>query len=273
VPTAVFHRADALRLPLPDKSVDLTIGSPPYLWRRTYGIDAVYSLDEWVAFMVNVTRESLRVCRGLVVWVANGATDDGVYAPACESLIVELHRQGLNVLRPAVWHKVDDNGGGTGIPGSGGKQWLRNDWEYCVAVKPPGPLPHANPTIHGHPPKCPPGGKIRNRNVDGSRGPRAFTQPKLINPGDVIKARVGGGHMGDKECHESEAPFPEKLAAWWIEAYCPPGGRVMDPFSGSGTTVCEAVRLGRHGIGFDIRYCQVLLGRQRLARRRAEGRA
>ena len=53
--------------------------------------------------------------------------------------------------------------------------------------------------------------------------------------------------MGDAECHENEAPFPEALAAFFVQAYCPLAGTVLDPFSGSGTTVCEAVRFGRNG--------------------------
>lgn len=272
--TAVFHRADAARLPLRDKSVDLVVGSPPYLDARTYGIGVEYKPDAWVEFMHGVTVEALRVSRGLVVWVCAGKTQDGRYWPGPEMLAAHAFKHGLNLLRPAVWYKVDPaTGGGTGIPGSGGKQWLRNDWEYCLAFKNAGPLAYANPTVHGHPPKCRPGGKMRNRQKDGSREPQGFSQPKLTNPGDVVKARVGGGHMGDKECHANEAPYPQRLAAWWIEAFCPPMGRVCDPFSGSGTTVCEAVRLGRHGIGFDLRDSQVMLGRQRLARRRAEGRA
>lgn len=273
MPTAVFHRANCLRLPMPDKSVDLSIGSPPYCDARTYGIDAVYTVDEWIAFMVEATREALRVTRGLVVWVASGVTRDGEYWPACEGFMYEAFKAGVNLWPPCCWYKVDEQGGGTGIPGSGGKQALRRDWEYIMCFKNPGPLPYANPTVHGHPPKFPPGGRMRNRQQDGSRELQAFKNPKLTNPGNVIKARVGGNHMGDKECHSNEAPYPEKLPAWFIEAYCPPLGRVMDPFSGSGTTVCEAICLGRHGIGFDLRDSQVQLGRQRLLRRRQEGRA
>jgi hypothetical protein len=36
----VIAVADALHLPLPDKSIDLVFGSPPYMDARTYGIDS-----------------------------------------------------------------------------------------------------------------------------------------------------------------------------------------------------------------------------------------
>ena len=38
----------------------------------------------------------------------------------------------------------------------------------------------------------------------------------------------------------------------WIELYSEPGDLVVDPFAGFGTTVVEAQRLGRRGIGYEI---------------------
>ncbi|MEU7171532.1 MULTISPECIES: site-specific DNA-methyltransferase [Micromonospora] len=48
------------------------------------------------------------------------------------------------------------------------------------------------------------------------------------------------------------APFPIDLPLRAIAAGCPPGGVVLDPFSGAGTTGLAAVRLGRRYIGVDI---------------------
>jgi len=48
------------------------------------------------------------------------------------------------------------------------------------------------------------------------------------------------------------ATFPPALARRCILAGCPPGGIVLDPFVGSGTTVMVARQLGREGIGVDI---------------------
>lgn len=48
------------------------------------------------------------------------------------------------------------------------------------------------------------------------------------------------------------AVFPEKLLEIPIKATCPPSGIVLDPFSGIGSTVNAAVKLGRKGIGIDI---------------------
>lgn len=52
--------------------------------------------------------------------------------------------------------------------------------------------------------------------------------------------------------HAFAARFPPQLPALFIEALTKPGDRVLDPLMGSGTTVLEAHRLGRCGIGCDL---------------------
>ena len=48
------------------------------------------------------------------------------------------------------------------------------------------------------------------------------------------------------------AVFPEELLLNPIKATCPAGGLVLDPFSGTGSTVYTAVKLNRRGIGIDL---------------------
>jgi site-specific DNA-methyltransferase (adenine-specific) len=48
------------------------------------------------------------------------------------------------------------------------------------------------------------------------------------------------------------APYPEDLCKTPILATCPPGGVVLDPFLGTGTTCAVAYRLGRKSIGIDM---------------------
>ena len=104
-----------------------------------------------------------------------------------------------------------------------------------------------------------------------------YDAPKLANPGnfidctpppsessDVVEVIVGGGVMGNRLCHENEAPFPEKLAEFFIRSFCPPGGTVLDPFCGSGTTLAMAKQNGRGGVGIDLRQSQIDLTKRRL---------
>jgi DNA modification methylase len=57
---------------------------------------------------------------------------------------------------------------------------------------------------------------------------------------------------------------PEQLMAEILSDY--PGDTILDPFSGSGTTLVAAKKLGRHFLGFEIspEYCEI--ARDRLAR-------
>jgi site-specific DNA-methyltransferase (adenine-specific) len=60
---------------------------------------------------------------------------------------------------------------------------------------------------------------------------------------------------------------PEKLFAKLVLASCPPGGLVLDPFAGVGTSAVVARKLGRHFIAIehDERYCCLALKRLALA--------
>ncbi len=111
--------------------------------------------------------------------------------------------------------------------------------------------------------------KTTRRCTRGKRGgdtiqETLYVPPDLANPGCLIQGiPVGGGLMGHKLAHENEAPFPLKLAQWFIRGWCPPGGLVLDQFSGSGTTVHAALSLGRRAVGCDLRLSQCKLGRRR----------
>lgn len=303
-------QADAEHLPLPDKAVDLVFSSPPYVDARWYGDKSKHSRQciEWVDWMLRVVRESCRVCKGLVLINCAGVTRKHRYQPAPEMLLSEWWKQGGECWRPAYWHRV-------GIPGSGGRQWLRADVEYVLAFKgEPGPLSvTVNNVAMGHTPKWAPGGEMSNRLSSGSRvnqwghpigsggtggtiddvtcvAPRpshrlgsrdnripannrlergnekgkSLVVPAKANPGTLIKVIVGGGVMGHKLAHENEAPFPVKLANFFIRSFCPKGGIVLDPFGGSGTVGQAASACGRQFICCDIRESQTNLMRRRL---------
>lgn len=107
--------------------------------------------------------------------------------------------------------------------------------------------------------------KITTRPRDGMHdNDQSYRPPVLANPGNLLRIAVGGGLMGSRLAHDNEAPFPEALPEFFIKSFCPPGGKVLDCFSGSGTTADTAKRLGRQGIACDLRMSQCLLTRRRL---------
>ncbi|MDQ3695988.1 MAG: site-specific DNA-methyltransferase [Chloroflexota bacterium] len=60
------------------------------------------------------------------------------------------------------------------------------------------------------------------------------------------------------------AVFPVELCELPIKATCPPGGIVLDPFAGTGTTLVAARLLGRRAIGIDLSPAYLERARQRL---------
>jgi hypothetical protein len=93
-----------------------------------------------------------------------GVTRQRCYWPGCEGLIYEWWKRGgqHELYRPCIFHRV-------GIPGSGGQDWFRADWEYVACFKKPGALPWSDNTACGHPPKWAPGGEMSYRQADGQR--------------------------------------------------------------------------------------------------------
>ncbi len=61
------------------------------------------------------------------------------------------------------------------------------------------------------------------------------------------------------------APYPVDLCLVPILATCPPGGVVLDPFCGTGTTLYAARNLGRKSIGIDVSSQYLELSQERCA--------
>lgn len=253
-----FKVGDCRSLPYPDDHFDLVFCSPPYEAQRAYGeLDFNLAGEEWVAWAVDCYMECLRVSKGLVAWVVEGYTDGFAYSSTPFLLHADLHRRGVKMRKVVVYQR-------NGIPGTGGPDWLRNDWEPIICGTKNGRIEGADNTAMGQPPKQNIPRVATNRNKDGSRKQAIYVDPEVCNPGNIIGGLVGSGGMGWRDATKNEAPFPEWLAEFFIRSFCPPGGRVLDPFSGSGTTVSMAVKHGRHGVGIDARASQVWLGETRL---------
>jgi hypothetical protein len=63
--------------------------------------------------------------------------------------------------------------------------------------------------------------------------------------------------------HPYLGKFPPQLAEALIGRHCPAGGLVLDPFCGSGTTLVEAIGLGRDAVGCDVSAFNALLAREK----------
>ena len=61
-------------------------------------------------------------------------------------------------------------------------------------------------------------------------------------------------------------PKPVALMEWLLRNCCPPGGTVLDPFLGSGTTLVAAKKLGMNGIGIEREEAYCRMAEERLAK-------
>jgi DNA modification methylase len=95
----------------------------------------------------------------------------------------------------------------------------------------------------------------------------AEVSPAVEHHGEGTKAlnspRAGAGRTATeiKNIHPTVKPI--KLMKWLIQLITPPGGTVLDPFLGSGTTACAAIELGFDVVGCELteKYWPIISGR------------
>ncbi len=108
-----IERADCLSFlaGLPEDSIDLVFGSPPYEDARLYlenGKDEGIARgpEAWVAWMIEVYRAALRCCRGLVAFVVEGRTTNYRWSASPALLMADLHRAGITLRKPPIYRRV-----------------------------------------------------------------------------------------------------------------------------------------------------------------------
>lgn len=91
--------------------------------------------------------------------------------------------------------------------------------------------------------------------VDPTRNPNAAA---------ANSPRTGAGRQGErKNVHPTVKPL--SLMRWLVRLITPPGGIVLDPFAGSGSTLCAAVLEGHEAIGIEMDPGHAAIARARTA--------
>jgi adenine-specific DNA-methyltransferase len=99
---------------------------------------------------------------------------------------------------------------------------------------------------------------IRDPNVkypNQKRNGKLRCNPSGKNPSDVweIAKVTSGENRSSKERTPHPAQYPEELVFRCIRASSDADSLVLDPFLGSGTTLCVASALQRYAIGIELR--------------------
>ena len=203
---------------LPADSCDLLFSSPPYTGARSYleaGRDLGIARDAeaWTAWMVEITLEALRVCKGLVAWVVEGQTKDYCWDATPLLLGADLVRRGVCLRRPCYYRRG-------GIPGSGGPDWFRCDAEIILCCTRGGKLPWADAAVCGHPPRWAPGGAMSHRLKNGAR--RNEWGDVVGEDGQSKSQRNHGDELGWRKKHTKARRRPAAGDVMEEQSYTPP---------------------------------------------------
>lgn len=288
-PQVTLHLGDALEVlrTLPDESVNCCVTSPPYYGLRDYGVAGQYGLESSVGEYVETMRAVFAQVRRVLaadgtLWLNLG--DSYTYPPgsagkqgngqrksrtftaeglpgtrelAPKNLIgvpwraaFALQDDGWILRNEVIWNKPN------AMPESvrdrlscrHEKMFLLvksgHNWFGLDSIREPPITADRRDTDPNYQ-------ALRNRTsmgrTDGyARVNRVATNSLGRNPGDVWTIPT----QPYAEAHF--AVMPQELAKRCIKAGCKPGGTVLDPFSGSGTTGEAARMLGRKYIGIDL---------------------
>jgi site-specific DNA-methyltransferase (adenine-specific) len=98
-----------------------------------------------------------------------------------------------------------------------------------------------------------------------------YKEIRKVNAGKQVKTvwRMPAPSPGEKTCGRHPTQKPLELVIKCLKASCPVGGRVLDPFVGSGTTSVASKILGFNSVGIDRSAAFLGIARRRLFKARA----
>lgn len=268
------QHGDALDLlpRLPKGSVDLFFTSPPYADQRAYSRIHPDRYVEWfmpfARAMYEATTESGSLVINIKNRVANRGPLKGQRHPYVYELVLALQHLGWRWVETYIWAKPN------AVPGKFGPR-TKDSFEYVYHFA-RGAKPHFDLDAVRVPYKADAAEIARRardtngrKNTDAGFG-RDRTKTYLLggaDPGNVINVpQTYNQHRGVAHT----AAMPEGLAEFFVRCMCPPGGLVIDPFAGSGTTIVVGRRLGRRAAGFEIHEDFVTESRRRIEKDLAE---
>jgi site-specific DNA-methyltransferase (cytosine-N4-specific) len=242
----------------PENFFDLIVTSPPYADSRnnTYG---GIKPSEYVDWFTPKTEQFLRVLKpdGTFILNIKEKVVQGERHTYVLELILELRKQGWFWTEEFVWHKKNC------FPGKWPNRF-RDAWERCLQFNKSKKF-----NMYQEEVMVPMGDWAKNRlkklsktdlNRDESKVKSGFGKNVSNWIGRDMAYPTNVLHFAT-ECDNKKhsAVFPRALPEWFIQLFTKENDWVLDPFSGSGTTLEVAQNLNRNSVGVEIisDYCSL----------------
>ncbi len=256
---------------LPPSSVDCIVTSPPYYQQRNYDDPQQLGQEATPASYIERLTETFGAARNALkdsgtMWLVLGDKYcDGEQLGMPWRVALAMIDDGWILRSDIIWHKPNAMPSAVKTRPTTDHEYIffftkTKDYYYDAdAIREPHVTFSANSKMKGgrnhfgRRGGTPESGKnAGNANLHRARWDQAF-HPKGRNKRTVWSvplSKFRGAHF---------AVFPQSIVETCIQAGCPAGGVVLDPFLGSGTTALVAKRLGRNYIGIDCvnEYCEM----------------
>jgi site-specific DNA-methyltransferase (adenine-specific) len=236
---------------IPDQSVHLVVTSPPYwnLKRYNENPSQLGHLEDYEPFLGELTKVWKHAYRVLVpggrlvcvvgdVCLSRRAFGRHVVFPLHSDISVICRKLGFDNLNPIIWHKIAN----ANYEVNNGTKFLGKPYEPNAIIK---------NDIEFILMQCKPGG-YRKPTLDQRR-------LSMISKEDYDAWFRQFWTITGASTRQHPAPFPLELASRLVRMFSFYGDTVLDPFSGTGTTMLAALKAGRNSIGLDIdpEYCRM----------------
>lgn len=239
---------------LPRSSIDLFFTSPPYADARPYSRIHPDCYVDWFLPFARAMYSAANPSGSLIINIKNRVSNSGPLKgqrhPYVYRLVLALQDMGWRWIETYIWAKPN------AVPGKFGPR-TKDSFEYVYHFarthKPFFDLSSVRTPYRADSSEI----ARRKQDTSGRRNTEAGfgrdrTKTYLLggaDPGNVVSVpQTYNQHRGVAHT----AAMPEGLAEFFIRVASPPGGIVIDPFAGGGTTMVVARRLGRKAGGFEI---------------------
>ena len=229
----------------PDDCIDLVVTSPPYDDMRAYGGHS-WNFETLAAQLVRVLKPG-----GTIVWIEGDKTKNGSETLTTMRHALHFHDVcGLTVNDTMVYKKANY------LPQNCSTRYDQC-WEYMLVLAKGKPktgnlLRDKRNAKYGRE-RMVVGGRIGQ---DGKLKDRRVEQPKEFGMrNNVWQYPVGGTNVSNGH----PAVMPYDLAKDLVASWSNYGDVILDPFTGSGTTLRAAKELNRQWVGIEInpKYCSI----------------